>query len=78
MQKCQRCAAGTRHDQPVSETWQTVTLHGGPLDGMSVPVDVEDPEPGVAMVSDGCAFLGGRSWYEPDASGRWVWTGDTP
>lgn len=48
------------------------------LDGMSIPVDQEDPELGVAVVAGGCAFVEGWSWYEPDAEGRWVWTGDTP
>nr|WP_043497035.1 hypothetical protein [Streptomyces viridosporus] len=60
----------------MSDEW--VTLNGGPLDGERIPVDPDDPDPGVAMVADGCAYPGGRSWYAPDGAGRWVWTGDTP
>ncbi|MEE1822207.1 hypothetical protein PUR61_08360 [Streptomyces sp. BE20] len=55
-----------------------VTLHGGPLDGGSTPVDPDDPDPWVAVVCDGCAFPGGRSVYEPDGSGRWTWVRDLP
>lgn len=62
----------------MSEEWVTVPLHGGPLDGEEIPVDPGDPEPGVAMVADGCAYPGGRSWYAPDETGRWTWRGDTP
>ncbi|MCQ0025610.1 hypothetical protein M4914_23500 [Streptomyces somaliensis DSM 40738] len=60
----------------MSEEW--ATLHGGPLDGECVPVDPAGLEPGVAMVASGCAIPGGRSWYEPDETGRWRWIGDTP
>ncbi len=58
----------------------TVTLHGGPLDGATAPVDVDptDPDPWTAIVSDGCAFPGGRSLYAPDCAGRWVWRYDVP
>lgn len=62
----------------MTETWVPVTLHGGPLDGKEIKVLAEDPDPGVAMMSDwGIYGPGGRSWYEPDDSGRWVWTGDS-
>ncbi|GGP00247.1 hypothetical protein GCM10012280_68580 [Wenjunlia tyrosinilytica] len=54
-----------------------VELHGGPLDGEVIPVDPLDQGPGVATVAQGCAVLGGRSWYGPDANGRWVWLGDS-
>ena len=60
------------------EGWVSVQLHGGPLDGETIPVDPADPDPGVALVADGCSYLGGRSWYEPDEAGTWRWTGDTP
>ena len=60
------------------EGWVDVQLHGGPLDGEHIPVDPQDRDPGVALVADGCSFLGGRSWYEPDETGAWRWTGDTP
>jgi hypothetical protein len=55
-----------------------VQLHGGPLDGQTVPVDPTDPEPGIGIIADGCTYPGGRSWYEPDAAGRWTWTHDIP
>lgn len=57
---------------------EDVTLYGGPCDGETVAVDPTDPDPGVALPADGCAFLGGRSWYAPGEDGRWRWTGDTP
>jgi hypothetical protein len=60
----------------MEQVW--VELHGGPLDGERIPVDPADPDPGVAMVATGCAYLGGRSWYGPDEGGRWVWQGDSP
>ncbi|MGW2539889.1 hypothetical protein ACWC5I_03225 [Kitasatospora sp. NPDC001574] len=49
-----------------------VTLRGGPLGGASTPVDPDDSDPWVAVISEGCAFPGGRSVYEPVGSGRWV------
>ncbi|MET9402091.1 hypothetical protein [Kitasatospora sp. NPDC002965] len=55
-----------------------VTLYGGPLDGASTPVDPDDPDPWVAVISEGCAFPGGRSVYEPDEGGRWTWVRDLP
>jgi len=58
--------------------WVSVQLHGDPLHGGTIPVDLGDPDPGVALVADGCSYLGGRSWYEPDATGTWCWSGDTP
>ncbi|MFB7900519.1 hypothetical protein ACFC1B_29895 [Streptomyces xiamenensis] len=41
-------------------------------------MDAGDPEPGVGIIAEGCAFPGGRSWYEPDSSGRWTHRGDIP
>ncbi|MFD5085009.1 hypothetical protein ACFWOG_20510 [Kitasatospora sp. NPDC058406] len=35
-------------------------------------------DPWVAVISDGCAFPGGRSVYEPDGSGRWTWVRNLP
>ena len=55
-----------------------VELHGGPLDGMRAPVDLADPDPWTAIISDGCQYPGGRSVYAPDAAGRWVWERDIP
>lgn len=57
-----------------------VTLYGGPLDGMELPLllDPDDDDPGVAMISDWGIYEGGRSWYEPDADGVWRWVGDSP
>lgn len=61
------------------ETWQTVTLYGGPLDGERAEVDLADPDPGTALASPHSAYgPGGRSWYEPDADGVWRWVRDTP
>ncbi|MGW2654398.1 hypothetical protein ACWC1D_12200 [Streptomyces sp. NPDC001478] len=58
--------------------FDTVTLYGGPLDGESVNVDPRDPEPGIGIIASGCAYPGGRSWYEPDSAGRWTWRRDIP
>lgn len=55
-----------------------MTLHGGPLDGEQLPVQADDPDPGVALPAPGCAYPGGRAWYAPDAAGTWTWQGDTP
>jgi hypothetical protein len=55
-----------------------VVLYGGPLDGETASVWVDDPDPGTALPSARCSFEGGRCLYEPDGSGRWVWVGDTP
>jgi hypothetical protein len=60
------------------DTWQTVTLYGGPLDGYSTVVDAADPDPGTALVSPHGQYAGGRSWYRPDEHGVWRWAGDTP
>lgn len=56
----------------------TVTLHGGPLDGMTAPVDTDDPDPWTAIIADGCAYPGGRSVYAPDENGTWRWVRDIP
>ncbi|MFC8862667.1 hypothetical protein [[Kitasatospora] papulosa] len=64
-------------DSPVAQL-VTVVLFGGPLDGESVAVDPDDPEPGIGIIAAGCSYPGGRSWYEPDAEGRWVWKHDIP
>ncbi|MFJ7417968.1 hypothetical protein ACIQXD_05065 [Streptomyces uncialis] len=53
-----------------------VTLHGGPLDGSTAPVDLDGPDPWTAIINDGCAHPGGRSVYAPDAAGLWVWVRD--
>ncbi|MFE9381395.1 hypothetical protein [Streptomyces sp. NPDC006855] len=55
----------------------TVTLFGGPLDGSTAPVEIDD-DPWTAIISDGCAYPGGRSVYAPDSAGRWVWQRDVP
>jgi hypothetical protein len=55
-----------------------VQLHGGPLDGMTVPVDPDDPDPWTAVIADGCRYPGGRSMYAPAEDGRWVWVRDLP
>lgn len=62
--------------------WTDIELHGGPLDGEVYPIDLDDPDlqedPGMAVISPNGAFgPGGRSWYAPDESGRWVWAGDS-
>ncbi|ARF75693.1 hypothetical protein B7C62_28135 [Kitasatospora albolonga] len=59
------------------DTTTMVELHGGPLDGQTVPVDIDD-DPWTAIISDGCAHPGGRSVYAPDSTGRWVWERDVP
>ncbi|MFD5752255.1 hypothetical protein [Streptomyces sp. NPDC127033] len=55
----------------MSDTTRTVDieLHGGPLDGTTAPVDLDDPAPWTAIISDGCAHPGGRSLYAPDEEG---------
>lgn len=45
---------------------------------MGTVVDTADPDPGTALVSPHGQYAGGRSWYEPDASGVWRWAHDTP
>lgn len=55
-----------------------VQLYGGPLDGMTVPVDLDDEDPWTAVISDGCRYPGGRSMYAPDDAGRWTWVRDLP
>jgi hypothetical protein len=55
-----------------------VELHGGPLDGRRIDVDVDDPDPWVAIVSDLGRYPGGRSQYAPDEAGVWRWVRDLP
>lgn len=55
-----------------------VELYGGPLDGMRVGVDADDPDPWIAVISDGGQHPGGRSLYAPDGSGVWRWVRDLP
>nr|WP_173288078.1 hypothetical protein [Streptomyces sp. x4(2010)] len=55
-----------------------VELHGGPLDGMRVDVDADDPDPWIAIISDGGQHPGGRSLYAPADSGVWRWVRDLP
>ncbi|MFS0697793.1 hypothetical protein [Streptomyces nitrosporeus] len=55
-----------------------VQLHGGPLDGETAPVALTDDDPWTAIISDGCAYPGGRSVYAPDSAGVWRWTQDIP
>ncbi|MFE9853469.1 hypothetical protein ACFYPN_32445 [Streptomyces sp. NPDC005576] len=54
-----------------------VQLHGGPLDGQTVPVLAEDEDPWTAILSDHGQYPGGRSLYAPDAEGVWRWVRDT-
>lgn len=54
-----------------------VELHGGPLDGWTVPVTLDD-EPWTAIISDHGRYPGGRSVYAPDDSGTWRWREDLP
>ncbi|WP_328721750.1 hypothetical protein OHT52_21165 [Streptomyces sp. NBC_00247] len=58
--------------------YTTVELHGGPLDGSTAPVTLDGDEQWTAIITDGCAYRGGRSVYASDAAGRWVWQGDVP
>ena len=60
------------------EGWPEVELCGGPLDGMQVQVDPNDPDPWTAIIADGCSYPGGRSVYAPDSTGRWTWERDIP
>lgn len=55
-----------------------VQLHGGPLDGQTIDTDPTDPDPWIAIISDGCAHPGGRSLYAPDPAGTWRWEQDLP
>lgn len=55
-----------------------VTLYGGPLDGVSVDVDRDDEDPWIAIIADGCSYLGGRALYAPDAEGCWRHERDLP
>ncbi|MCL7377464.1 hypothetical protein [Streptomyces sp. 35G-GA-8] len=50
-----------------------VQLHGGPLDGQTVLVDL-DAEPWTEVTSS----HGGRSLYAPDEAGVWRWVRDIP
>lgn len=59
-------------------TEHMVQLHGGPLDGQTVPVTLDDDDPWTAVISDGCAYPGGRSLYAPNTAGRGVWQHDLP
>ncbi|MFD0405034.1 hypothetical protein [Kitasatospora sp. NPDC127116] len=61
------------------DSWDTVELHGGPLDGECAVVDPDDPDPGTALTSPHSAYgPAGRFWYAPDEHGVWRWIGDTP
>ncbi|MER5988883.1 hypothetical protein [Streptomyces sp. NPDC001787] len=60
----------------MDEATTEVELHGGPLDGWVVAVDTDDPDPWIAIISDYGRHPGGRSLYEPDATGRWGWVRD--
>ncbi len=73
-------AAGSATRNHDEMEFARVELHGGPLDGTVQPVPLipGDTDPGVALIAGGCAYLGGRSWYEPDAGGVWRWVGDSP
>ncbi|MET9096221.1 hypothetical protein ABZX72_29500 [Streptomyces cyaneofuscatus] len=64
--------------EPTPAPTVLVTLHGGPLDGSTAPVDPTDDDPWTAIISEGCAYPGGRSLYAPDHTGRWVWRHDVP
>ncbi|MFE2941022.1 hypothetical protein ACFXKG_18455 [Streptomyces sp. NPDC059255] len=55
-----------------------VELHGGPLDGEHVPVDLTDPDPWTAIISDHGQYPGGRSLYAPDEASVWRWVRDLP
>ncbi|WP_257230787.1 hypothetical protein [Streptomyces sp. UH6] len=46
-----------------------VELHGGPPDGQRAPVDPEDPDPWIAIITDRSQF-GGRSMYASADTGR--------
>lgn len=56
-----------------------VELHGGPLDGWTVPVTLDD-DPWTAIISDHGQYPGGRSVYAPDPArdGQWWWVEDIP
>ncbi|MFD0405637.1 hypothetical protein [Kitasatospora sp. NPDC127116] len=58
------------------DSWETVELHGGPLDGYRTVVDPDDPRPWHRLPP--ADRPGGRSWYAPDEHGVWRWGGDTP
>lgn len=53
-----------------------VQLYGGPLDGRTVTVDVDDGDPWIAIITDHGQHPGGRSLYAPDAAGVWRWRRD--
>ena len=60
------------------EREEQVVLFGGPLDGQRVSVDGGDPDPWVAIITDGCSVPGGRALYAPDADGCWRHCTDLP
>ncbi len=70
--------SGQKRDMSDDTITIKVELHGGPLDGRTVPVSLTDEDPWIALPNDGCAYPGGRSLYAPDTAGRWVWQDDQP
>ncbi|MER6914001.1 hypothetical protein ABT354_20200 [Streptomyces sp. NPDC000594] len=57
----------------------TVTLYGGPYDGLEVKVERDDPEPWIAIITDGAPA--GRAVYAPDddgGDGVWHYRGQVP
>jgi hypothetical protein len=61
---------------PQPDSTKMVELHGGPLDGQTVPVDADDPDPWTAIISPHGQHPGGRSLYAPDPDGTWRWRRD--
>jgi hypothetical protein len=57
-----------------------VELVYGPCDGEMLDVSAVPPEEledGVALTATGCAYPGGRSWYDPRPITRLYWAGDS-
>jgi hypothetical protein len=65
-------------DEADTGTWAWVELHGGPMDGEQAWCRTDGDDPGTALISERGTYLGGRSWYAPDADGIWRWEGDSP
>ncbi|MFE6500791.1 hypothetical protein [Kitasatospora sp. NPDC057738] len=61
------------------DSWEAVTLHGGPLDGYQAVVSPADHTTGISLTSPHSQYgPAGKSWYRPDPEGVWRWIGDTP
>lgn len=54
----------------------TVTLYEGPYDGLEIDVERDDPDPWIAIITDGAPA--GRALYAPGDDGIWRHRGHIP